>query len=76
MELIIDTSAHSKDPQTFCKQSKCGMIQEALTGQELLPLPRPRSGSEKKSPPSKMQTKACKRAACGLAAPPYHRAKP
>ena len=27
-------------------------------------------------PPSKMQTKTCKRAACGLAVPPYHRAKP
>ena len=42
--------------------------------QELFP--RPRSGSEKKSPPSKIQTTTCKRVACGLAVPPYHRAKP
>ena len=48
--------------------------QEALTGQELLA--RPRSGSDKKSPPSKTQTTTFKRAACGLAVPPYHRAKP
>jgi len=34
------------------------------------------SGSEKKSPPSKIQTTTCKRADCGLAVPPYHRAKP
>ena len=30
----------------------------------------------RKSPPSKMQTTTCKRAACGLAVPPYQRAKP
>ena len=45
--------------------------EEALTGQELL-LPRPWSGSEKKSPSSRIQTATCKRAACGLAAPPDH----
>ena len=27
-------------------------------------------------PPTKMQTTTCKRAACGLAVPPYQRAKP
>ena len=30
----------------------------------------------RKAPPSKMQTTTCKRAACGLAVPPYQRAKP
>ena len=30
----------------------------------------------RKAPPSKMQTTRCKRAACGLAVPPYQRAKP
>ena len=30
----------------------------------------------RKAPPQKMQTATCKRAACGLAVPPYHRAKP
>jgi hypothetical protein len=30
----------------------------------------------RKAPPPKMQTTTCKRAACGLAVPPYQRAKP
>ena len=30
----------------------------------------------RKAPPSKIQTSSCKRAACGLAVPPYHRTKP
>ena len=30
----------------------------------------------RKAPPSKMQTTTCKRAACGLAVPPYQRANP
>ena len=30
----------------------------------------------RKAPPSRIQTIMCKWAACGLAAPPYHRAKP